>query len=168
MYIAAIDYSLSTKSVDIYVSGCKGPHCSGCHNSEIWEFDIGEIYGPKVFEKIRNRVLDFPDLVSRIMIFGGEPLDQNTDEFIGMLNDLNIMGLPIWLFTRYQFEEVSNEILDQIDYLKTGRYIEKLKSGDNIQFGISLASSNQNIYNVQEMRTDDYSKDKKITRPKQR
>jgi hypothetical protein len=33
-------------------------------------------------------------------------------------------------------------------YIKTGRYIEEFKCNDNIQYGIKLASSNQQIYKL--------------------
>jgi hypothetical protein len=35
MNIASIDYSPSTESLDIYVSGCNKPHCNGCHNPDL-------------------------------------------------------------------------------------------------------------------------------------
>ena len=38
------------------------------------------------------------------------------------------------------------ELLPFLDWVKIGRYIESLTTDNNIQYGIKLATSNQNIY----------------------
>ena len=46
MNIVTTQYTLKTKSLEIYVAGCRGDshgtHCEGCHNPELWDFNIGE------------------------------------------------------------------------------------------------------------------------------
>ena len=34
------------------------------------------------------------------------------------------------------------------NYIKCGQYIEELSTNENIQYGVKLASSNQNIYQI--------------------
>ena len=80
------------------------------------------------------------------MIFGGEPLDQPVGELIEMLDYLTKANKPIWLFTRYKIEYIPEDINKYCDYIKCGNYIEELTTGDNIQYGIKLATSNQHIY----------------------
>jgi hypothetical protein len=82
------------------------------------------------------------------MIFGGEPLDNDHDELLQLLFDLRGLNKKIWLFTRYEFDELPKFILDLCDYVKCGRYLEDLKTDNNIMFGIKLASSNQKIYKL--------------------
>lgn len=150
MNILATQYTLSTKSLEIYIAGCNGnPHCINCHNSKSWNYNIGETFSDNYFKNnILSKIKRF-DLIDNIMIFGGEPLDRDIWEDYGLvcmfvyLADLN---LPIWLFTRYELEEIPDIIKSYCDYIKCGKYIEELTTDDNIQYGIKLATSNQKIY----------------------
>lgn len=145
--ILATQYTLPTKSFEIYVAGCNGnPHCTDCHNPEGWDFDIGKKYTKQYFDSISCKIEEFSSLIDNIMIFGGEPLDQNHNELIEMLHDLITLKLPIWLFTRYDINDVSDDIKSCCEYIKCGRYIPELKTDNNIQYGIKLATSNQKIY----------------------
>lgn len=147
MNILATQYTLEYKSLDIYVAGCCGsPHCKDCHNPETWDFNKGEQYTLKYFNRIKTKVHDFNNLIDNIMIFGGEPLDQDKDELLHILFDLKTLNKPIWLFTRYSIDEVPKEVKTLCNYIKCGRYVPELKSNDNIMYGIKLATSNQKIF----------------------
>ena len=130
MNILATQYTLSRKSLEIYVAGCKGDarygHCRNCHNPETWCFNQGTDYNLEL-PKIKKKVKDFDEMIKRIEIFGGEPNDQDWNELEDFLREL---------------KELNKELCD---YIKTGSYIEELKSDDNIQYGIKLATSNQKI-----------------------
>ena len=146
--IASTQYTLSTKSLEIYVSGCSGnPKCKNCHNPELWDFNIGEeLTNQYLHKKIINKYDEFKDIIDNIMVFGGEPLDQPYDHLLDLLYELSQLGSKVWIFTRYDFKDVNSEILKYCDYIKCGRYEESLKTEDNTQYGIKLATSNQNIY----------------------
>jgi anaerobic ribonucleoside-triphosphate reductase activating protein len=146
MRILATAYTLKHKSLDIYISGCNGsPHCKGCHNPESWSFDNGDVFDKQYMLKIKKKIFEFNNMIENVMIFGGEPLDQNLKELEALV--LNLAKVKnVWLFTRYDLDEVPKNISKYCSYIKCGRYEEGLKTDDNIQFGISLASSNQNIY----------------------
>ena len=146
MNISGIDFTLKHQSIDIYVSGCKGPHCSGCHNPDTWCFDAGTPYGATLIVQIQEKINRFPDLIKNIMIFGGEPLDQPEDEIVNLLKNLKKFSLDIWLFTRYDIDQVPDSIKELTDYIKTGRYEETLKSEGNVWYGITLSTSNQRIW----------------------
>ena len=147
MRILATQYTLSTKSLEIYVAGCNGqPHCKNCHNPESWNFNNGDLYTKDYLSAIKEKIADNPLLIKNIMIFGGEPLDQNKSELFFLLKDLKLFNLPIWIFTRYDITEIYDFVKEYCDYIKCGRYIEELKTDDNIQYGIKLATSNQKIY----------------------
>jgi anaerobic ribonucleoside-triphosphate reductase activating protein len=149
MNILYTDFTLQDNALDVYVAGCNGsPHCTSCHNPESWNFDWGKSYNKEYFNYIKNTVDIFNTLIKKIRIFGGEPLDQNHNELIHMLFDLKLLNKEIWLFTRYEIDEVPKEIKVFCDFIKTGRYIPELKSDNNIQYGIKLASSNQKIYKL--------------------
>lgn len=148
MRILATQYSLPTKSLEIYVSGCAGkPHCKNCHNPESWDFNAGEEYSIKYFStRIAPKILEFPDLVKNVYVLGGEPLDQDHLHLTRLLLDLKSLKVSVWLFTRYDFDQLPKGLLRLVDYVKCGRYEEELKVENNVQYGIRLATSNQIIY----------------------
>jgi anaerobic ribonucleoside-triphosphate reductase activating protein len=149
MNIIGTSYTLQHKSFDLYISGCSGnPHCEGCHNPESWNFDQGKKYNQNYFTKIKSKILDFNDLIENIMIFGGEPLDNNHNELIELLEDLTSLNKSVWLFTRYDFEEIPMDIKSLCDYIKCGKYNKEMITENNVQFGIKLATANQKIYKI--------------------
>lgn len=147
MHIAATQYTLSTSSLDIYFSGCNPPHCKECQNPELWKFVNKNNYIKK-FKDIEEKVKNFDTLIENIMLFGGEPLDQNHDEFLDFLNKLKTLNKKVYLFTRYDIDEVPENIKFLCNYIKCGRYLPELKTNDNIMYGITLATSNQKIYKI--------------------
>ena len=148
MNILATQYTLSRKSLEIYVAGCKGDarygHCRNCHNPETWCFNQGTDYKLEL-PKIRKKVEDFDEMIKRIEIFGGEPNDQDWNELEDFLRELKELNKELWVWTRYPLDECPKFEKELCDYIKTGSYIEELKSDDNIQYGIKLATSNQKI-----------------------
>lgn len=147
MRILATQYSLSTKSFEIYTAGCNGnPHCEGCHNPESWDFNLGEFYDSILSGRIKEKIETFSQLIDNIMIFGGEPLDNPNYEVIELLEDLKVLEKLIWLFTGYEFKDVPKDILVHCNYIKCGRYERDKRENDKEQYGIKLASSNQKIY----------------------
>lgn len=145
MHISATQYTLSTSSLDIYFSGCNPPHCKGCQNPELWEF-VNENNYVKKFYNIEKKVTDFNTLIDNIMLFGGEPLDQNHNELIDFLNKLKTLNKVIWLFTRYDIDEVPEDVKTLCDYIKTGKYLAELATDDNICYGVRLSTNNQKIH----------------------
>lgn len=153
MKIISTQYTLQYKALEIYVAGCSGnPHCNLCHNPESWDFNQGHIYNKEYFNNIKEKVKSFDLLVDNIMIFGGEPNDSDHDELLHMLMDLKYLQKKIWLFTRYEINDVPEFEYTLCDYIKTGKYDSELIVDDNIQYGIQLASSNQRIYEMRNTR----------------
>lgn len=149
MNILATQYTLSRKSLEIYLAGCKGDkgvHCTSCHNPETWNFNQGRKYDIKYASDIYSKVASFSNMIDNIEIFGGEPNDQNLDELKNLLIDLRVLNKNIWLFTRYDFESLPKFELELCDYIKCGKYIPELTCNNNLQYGIKLATSNQKIY----------------------
>lgn len=149
MNILGTQYTLKTRSLEIYIAGCKGNkgvHCKECHNPESWNFNQGDKYTCKYFiENIKEKVENHGDLIKNIMIFGGEPLDQSISDLIDLLQDLYYLKKPIWLFTRYSLEEVPTAIKHYCEYIKCGIYAPELKTDTNVMYNIKLATSNQRI-----------------------
>lgn len=134
-------FNLEMEGFEIYISGCKG-HCKNCHNPEFKDFNAGEDIDVKY---LFDRILDLKEagLIDKIWILGGEPLDNNQDDVIEFLRFLKEFKLPIWLFTRYEYDEIKPEIKELVAYLKCGMYIPYLPPSE--YYGVKLASSNQYI-----------------------
>jgi len=155
MRIISTQYTLEYKSLDIYVAGCNGnPHCFQCHNPESWDFNQGHIYNLGYFNHIKEKVESFDLMVTNIMIFGGEPNDNNHDELLHMLMDLKSLNKKIWLFTRYEINDVPEFEYTLCDYIKTGKYDSELVCNNNVNFGIKLATSNQKIYEMRNINNE--------------
>lgn len=143
MNIAGIEYNLKHKALEIYLSGCNPPHCEGCHNEKLWDFNYG-----KPFEKYKQKIYKqiISDMVEQIWVLGGEPLDQDRHDlydllsFVGIWSDLK----PIVLFTGY--DDVEDELLRAVlSYAKVGEYQKNSESYVEPILGITLASKNQKV-----------------------
>ena len=146
MNVLTTQFSLETRSLDIYLAGCKGPHCENCHNPESWDFNKGSRYAPeKFYHTIREKVENFPDLISRFMVLGGEPMDHPENLLYSLTWMLSRFDRPVWLFTGKQLSQVPVSVRRHCDYLKCGRYEENLR-GEKEQYGVKLASTNQHIF----------------------
>lgn len=146
MHVAQIDYSLETQSLDIYLSGCRGNHCKGCHNESLWEFNKLDNTLSSLSHIFRN-IKQFGDLIQRVFVMGGEPLDQDFCELDLFLEDIkSFTDKEVWLFTRYDLNRVPDKIKQSVSHIKSGAYREDLLTDDNIQCGVKLASSNQKVY----------------------
>lgn len=144
--IAATQYSINYQAFEIYLAGCKAnPHCKNCHNPELWNFDSGTEYNIGLRESLLQKVSSFKELIENIWILGGEPLDQDIEELSKFIDDMTSTKKKIWLFTRYELNEVHDIIKNQVDYIKTGRYLPDSEEG-KIEYGVKLVTFNQHMY----------------------
>lgn len=146
MNIASTQYTLSNKNFEIYLAGCRAkPHCKDCHNPELWDFKYGERLTKARLQEIKNKIELFDNLIDSISLMGGEPLDQHRDELLELCKFLEKFNKDIWLFTRYELEEIPKNIVKYFSYVKCGRYLPD-KKDDHEEYGVVLATSNQHIY----------------------
>lgn len=144
--IITTDYSMATRSYDIFFSGCAAkPRCTGCHNPEAWDFNQGIDWKQHIF-KINKDVMTFGKLIDKFFILGGEPLDQDREEFLLCMDAFKEFKKPLWLFTRFELDEIPDEVKEVFDYIKTGPYKPELSTNDNCCYGVKLATSNQKIF----------------------
>lgn len=133
----------------IFISGCEH-YCTGCHNSETWSKDYGEIF---TLEKQINFIENCKKniLLSGITISGGDPLYAYINELLEFIK-LYKEKLPehnIWLYTGYVFEnltDVQKKVLPYIDVLIDGKF-EQEKKDITLKF---KGSSNQRIIDVKQ------------------
>lgn len=154
--------------VSLWVSGCE-LHCPGCHNSEIWSFTSGALFAPNTLEEIFYAIAA-NGIQRNFSVLGGEPLaPQNIEKVAEIVHRVRekFPNIKIYLWTGYEIAKVINgslpiepransnvtqqqptycyalnQILDNIDYLIDGQYVEAKR---NITLPLR-GSSNQKIY----------------------
>ena len=144
MRIAGTEINLKHKALEIYVSGCHGPHCPGCHNPELWDFNIGEPW-EKVWPDIKIKILELNKnrLVDIIWLLGGEPAHQDFSEMCDFLQELRKCNLPVVFWSRET--RLPMQIWDLISYAKLGPYLKDGSEYVEPLFGITLANREQKI-----------------------
>ena len=153
LQFAHIEYSIHTKSIDIFSLGCFG-HCEDCCNPELKRWDLSGLDTVQVVSKVVSLTTKFDKLIDRIILVGGDPVDaykKYPSEYLSFISQIRTLRKPIYLFTRYELPEIDPLLLAQVDYVKTGAYIPALKCDDNIQEGIKLATSNQKIFKISDI-----------------
>ena len=121
--------------VSFFAQGC--PHrCPGCFNEETWDFNGGYEYNSDLKWEIIKKI-GANGIQRNFSMLGGEPLAlQNlsmTEEIIDAVRHA-YPSIKIFLWTGYTFEELTtlsdpkiNKILDEIDVLIDGPFVEDLK-----------------------------------------
>lgn len=131
-------YSIVTQEVPnevslaINISGC--PYkCRGCHSEYLWAYE-----GEYISDDIDRLLNEYGDLITCVCFMGG---DQNENELIKLIQKVKKRGLKTCLYTGSELEDVANEIVSSLDYIKTGRYIEKYG-------GLDSEETNQRMYDL--------------------
>lgn len=126
----------------VFTQGC--PHnCYGCHNPETHDFFGG--YEISV-EDILTDLMGNP-LLQGITISGGEPFVQ-WKPLVNLAYDARLMGLTVWLWTGYIFEDLKSDwmpLVEQLDVIVDGPYMEDKRTLSLPWIG----SSNQRVIDVQ-------------------
>lgn len=137
--------------VTLFVSGCSH-HCPGCFNQKAWN----EEYGKPYTQETEDAILEYmkAPYIDGITFLGGEPMDPSHQEYIWKLVYRVKAEHPdknIWLYSGYTLDELRSmntpfvkNILDNIDVLVDGRFVQALKDPD-IPF---RGSSNQRIIDM--------------------
>lgn len=137
----------------VFVSGCRN-NCRGCFNKEAQDFNYGEKYSENIEKRI-FKILE-NEHIQGLSILGGEPLDLKNQEGVLALIVKVKEKFPqkdIWLWSGYTIENlisredpITTKILNKIDYIVDGPFIEELKN-PSLEF---RGSSNQRIINTSE------------------
>ena len=133
--------------VSLFVQGCQF-HCKNCFNKVTWDFDGGKKFTKDTLNTIISLLND--EHIKRFSILGGEPLaEKNMYDVSQTIIEIrkNVTDIIIWVYTGYTFEEVKQlkygkEILDNVDTIVDGRYVDELRDL-TLEF---RGSSNQNIW----------------------
>ena len=127
----------------IYCAGCHHK-CPGCHNPQSWAFDQGHEMSVEAIMKIIEA-----DPYANVTFSGGDPMFQAAG-FAELAREIHKRtNKDIWCYTGFTFESLitqeQRELLEQLDVLVDGPFIEKLRDPD-LPF---RGSSNQRLIDVQ-------------------
>ena len=144
--------------VSVFVSGCRN-HCKGCFQSQTWDFNYGREYTPEIEQFIIDELSK--SYYDGITILGGDPMEpENQEPVLRLLRRIK-KELPdknVWAYTGYVYDRdlvpggkrfvdgVTRELLESIDILIDGRFVEELK---NLMLNFR-GSSNQRIIKMKE------------------
>jgi len=106
----------------LFMQGCN-LHCKGCQNQSTWDITKGtEVDIDKLVEELANHVFN-----KKITISGGEPLFQK-EALEELVDKLNERDFDIALYTGHIKEDVPEDLIKKVKYLKTGSFVESLKT----------------------------------------
>ncbi len=142
--------------VSLFVSGCTH-HCKGCFNPETWDF----CYGCKYTQEIEDKLIEAcnKDYIKGLSLLGGEPFEKANQPDLAKLLKRFKKEYPnkdVWCYSGYTFDvdmvpggkvwtEHTRDMLDRIDFLVDGEFVEDLK---NLRLKFR-GSENQRIIDVQ-------------------
>lgn len=121
-------------SLAISISGCN-LKCPGCHSAFTWDEKYGKPLNIQEIDKLLNQ---YEGLVSCFLFYGGEWEIDNLLEFINHIKSKNI---KVCLYTGLDIDEIDERLINNLDYLKTGRYIKSLG-------GLKEKNTNQKFYKI--------------------
>jgi anaerobic ribonucleoside-triphosphate reductase activating protein len=129
----------------IWVQGCLR-ECSGCFNPASWSFEINQLIS---VESLVRKILSNPRNEG-VTFSGGEPFWQ-APALAALARQVKAAGLNVMSFTGFTLEQLrspygpagANDLLEQLDLLIDGPYVESLAIHD----ATSLVSSrNQQVH----------------------
>ncbi len=112
----------------LWTQGCKH-HCLGCQNPQTWDFNGG---GLVPIDMVKEAISEL-EYHTGLTISGGDPMFQPA-ECLEISKYAKSLGLNIWVYTGFTFEELLKlskkdkvylELLKNIDVLVDGRFILK-------------------------------------------
>lgn len=127
-------------SLIIPLAGC-GHACKGCHSPSYQNKTTGE---ELTTSKLDDLLIKFKKKASCVCLFSGE----HEPESLSLIIDFcKLKGYKVALYTGYEFSEVEDilglAILEKLDYLKVGSYIESLG-------GLNSPRTNQTFFEIKD------------------
>lgn len=144
----------------LFVSGCTH-RCKNCFNEIAWDFGYGEPFTGEIAEQIYDSCR--PEYVSGITLLGGEPMEPvNQNAIFPFVTDFKkrYPDKNIWCYSGYTYEEltgiedsrcrceITDELLEYIDVLVDGKYVDELHD-ITLRF---RGSSNQRLIDLKKTR----------------
>lgn len=121
-------------SLALSISGCP-LRCKGCHSTETYNPEFGQELN---LEEI-NKLLSKHKHITCVLFYGGEWEPENLVKYLKYIKTKN---LKTCLYTGFELSFIHKNILNNLDYIKTGRYIKELG-------GLGSENTNQKFIKIQ-------------------
>lgn len=144
--------------VSLFVSGCTH-HCPNCFNPETWDFTYGNPCDQAVLDEILESLA--PSYIKGLSLLGGEPMEPaNQKSVLEIVRQVRTRypDKDIWCYSGYLYEsltkgqigdgEIVRQLLEQVDVLVDGPFVEELKN-PGLRF---RGSSNQRLIDLKASR----------------
>ena len=145
--------------VTLFVSGCTN-HCKNCFQPQTWDFTYGEPFTKDVEDRLVSMLA--PEYIDGLTLLGGEPFEpQNQRALLPFVRRVKqtYPDKDIWAFSGFTLEELltpgshpnceaTEDLLEMIDVLVDGRFVEE-KKDLSLQF---RGSSNQRLIDLNKTR----------------
>jgi anaerobic ribonucleoside-triphosphate reductase activating protein len=102
-------------SLAIHVTGCR-LRCLGCHSSDSWSSKKGTELN---IDWLLKNIEKYRQHITCVLYLGGE---WHTKELVAHLTFIKSLNLKTALYTGLELSQVDSTIIDQLDYLKYGKY----------------------------------------------
>lgn len=118
--------------VSLYVSGCSHG-CVGCFNESAWDYRSGTPFGEDQVQIILSE-LEKPYIEGLTLLGGDALMPKNIGTVLELCKIVKeeFPNKNIWCWTGYTLEEVqenhAHDILQYIDVLVDGKFVEELKN----------------------------------------
>jgi pyruvate-formate lyase-activating enzyme len=119
-------------------------NCSNCFNQSIKSLPTQEKSAIEIINCVKSNSFN-----KGIILAGLEWTYLQSYEAIDLAYNAKENGLKVMLYTGRNFDDTKIQALlstGVFDYIKCGTYREELKTINHIEYGVTLASSNQHIY----------------------
>ena len=112
----------------LWTQGC-AHHCPGCQNPGTWDFDGG---GLVPIDMVKEAISEL-EYHTGLTLSGGDPMFQ-PDACLEIIKYAKSLGLDIWVYTGFTFEELMKmsktkpvylDLLNEIDILVDGKFIQE-------------------------------------------
>ncbi len=145
--------------VTVFVSGCTNK-CPGCFQPQTWDFEYGKEYTPEMEQFILDELKK--GYYDGLTLLGGDPMEESNQRGLLPLVKRLKSEQPdktIWAYTGFVYDrdlvpggkryfDITDEMLDNIDVLVDGPFIQSQK---NIRLRFR-GSSNQRVIDLKETR----------------
>jgi len=103
------------------IIGCK-LNCKGCHSQHLWDTNKGEVLTDEILLNLLDK---YENTISCVLFMGGEW----TESLLSKIELVKSKGLKVALYTGLTEKQVFKKypsLLDKLDFIKYGRWVEEL------------------------------------------
>ena len=118
-------------SLAFSITGCGGP-CPYCHSPFLHQ---KENVDPMSLDMFRNCIEPYQGMIEVVLFLGGEW----EEDLIDYLKLAKSLGFKTALYTELTLDKVDQALIDNLDYLKVGPYVQALG-------GLDKETTNQRLY----------------------